>query len=111
MLNPGGKPMLANDPHLELTTPSIWYEMHLSAGDLNVIGVALPAIPGVVIGHNEHIAWGLTNGMVDDVDFYFEKVNPENPNQYWGDGAWQPFTTIAEDIAVKGGDSVRIELR
>ncbi|MFQ6114919.1 MAG: penicillin acylase family protein, partial [bacterium] len=71
-----GKPLLANDPHLELTTPSIWYEMHLSGGDINVAGVALPGSPGIVIGHNQKIAWGLTNGMVDDADFYVEKLNP-----------------------------------
>ncbi|HEX9652557.1 MAG TPA: penicillin acylase family protein, partial [bacterium] len=106
-----GKPLLANDPHLELTTPSIWYEMHLSCGDLNVTGVSLPGTPGILIGHNEDIAWGLTNGMVDDVDFYIEKINPDNPKQYWDGKAWLDFQIYEEEIAVKDSTPVKLEIK
>ncbi|MFQ5651834.1 MAG: penicillin acylase family protein [bacterium] len=106
-----GKPILANDPHLELVTPSVWYELHLAGGDFNVAGVALPGVPGIVIGHNQEIAWGLTNGMVDDVDFYFERVNPDNPNQYWDGHAWVEFRTFEEKIFVKDAEPISLELR
>ncbi len=106
-----GKPLLANDPHLELMTPSIWYEMHLSCGELNVAGVTLPGTPGILIGHNEHIAWGLTNGMVDDVDFYVEQINPENPNQYLNGKKWQDFEQIEETILVKDNNPVTMQIQ
>ncbi len=70
-----GKPLLANDPHLLISQPSRWYVMHLSAPGLNVAGVTIPGVPGVVIGHNRAIAWGMTNLMADDVDFFVEQVN------------------------------------
>jgi len=98
-----GKPLLANDPHLGLTLPSVWYEMHLAAGsELEVVGVTFPGLPGVVLGHNRDIAWGFTNGMVDDLDFYLEKINPENPDEYWRDGGWKKMEVIEENIPVKG---------
>ncbi len=106
-----GKPLLANDPHLELSAPSVWYEMHLKGGDIDVAGVSLPGIPGIVIGHNRFIAWGLTNGMVDDVDFYRERVNPENSNQYWTSEGWRDFDIIREKIAVKNQDTLTMEIR
>ncbi|MFQ5865687.1 MAG: penicillin acylase family protein [bacterium] len=105
-----GKPLLANDPHLELTTPSVWYEMHLSGGDINVAGVALPGMPGIVIGHNQKIAWGLTNGMVDDADFYIEKLNPEDSLQYWYRGKWENLEIIEEQIVVKGADPILLQI-
>jgi penicillin G amidase len=70
-----GKPMLANDPHLLISQPSRWYIMHLSAPGINVGGVTIPGVPGIVIGHNSAIAWGMTNLMADDVDFFTERVN------------------------------------
>ncbi|MFQ5752698.1 MAG: penicillin acylase family protein, partial [bacterium] len=106
-----GKPLLANDPHLELTMPSIWYEMHLSGGEINVAGVALPGTPGVLIGHNQKIAWGLTNGMVDDVDFFVEKVNPDNPEQYWNGRTWIDFKQVEEKILVKDENPVTLQIQ
>ncbi len=106
-----GKPLLANDPHLELTAPSIWYEMHLSCGELNVIGVSLVGAPGILIGHNEDIAWGLTNGMLDDVDFYIEQINPENPNQYQDGKAWRDFQIIEEEIAVRDSTPIKMQIK
>lgn len=70
-----GKPLLANDPHLLAAQPARWYAMHLSAPGLNVAGVSLPGIPGIVIGHNGCIAWGMTNLMADDVDFFVERIS------------------------------------
>lgn len=106
-----GKPLLANDPHLELTAPSIWYEMHLSCPDFDAIGVSLPGTPGILIGHNEDIAWGLTNGMLDDVDFYIERSNPDNPKQYWDGRNWLDFQILEEEIMVKDSTPVKFEIK
>ncbi|MFQ5630357.1 MAG: penicillin acylase family protein, partial [bacterium] len=99
-----GKPILANDPHLNLNFPSIWYEMHLVGGNFDVMGVTFPGVPGVVIGHNRAAAWGLTNGMIDDADFYFEQINPADPEQYWDGKSWQLFKIFREEIKVKDAD-------
>ncbi|MCG3158718.1 MAG: Acyl-homoserine lactone acylase QuiP [bacterium] len=106
-----GKPILANDPHLGLALPSVWYEMHLSAGDFEVAGVAFPGAPGIVLGSNRAIAWGFTNGMVDDLDFYFEKLNPQNPEEFWNGQAWEKLVTRRERIPVKDADSVEFLVR
>ena len=72
-----GMPLMANDMHLGLMAPGIWYQMHqVVEGKLNVTGVALPGAPYVIAGHNEDIAWGMTNVTVDDIDFYLETINP-----------------------------------
>ena len=106
-----GKPLLANDPHLELTLPSIWYEMHLVAPGIDVAGQTLAGLPGVVIGHNRAIAWGLTNGMADDLDFYVERLNPDNPEQYLYDGTWNALEADVETINVKGGKPETLTIR
>ncbi len=106
-----GKPMLANDPHLGLTLPSVWYEMHLSAGSLDVAGQTLAGAPGVVLGHNRAIAWGFTNGMADDLDFYQERLNPDNPKEYWDGQTWQPLQFLSEQINVKGAEPVQFAIR
>ncbi len=96
-----GKPILANDPHLPLMVPSVWYQMHLSSPTHEVAGVALPGLPGIVIGHNENIAWGLTNGMVDDVDFYLEQTGSDTSETYWDGKKWQRFSVHEEEILVR----------
>jgi penicillin amidase len=105
-----GKPILANDPHLELTTPSLFWEVHLVCPTLNVSGVALAGIPGISVGHNQDVAWGITNVMLDDVDFYVERLNPENPQQYWYIDHWEEMRVVEEAIEVKGGDTVKTEI-
>jgi penicillin amidase len=105
-----GKPILANDPHLGLTNPSIWWEVHMVCPTINVSGFAIPGVPGVAIGHNLHIAWGITNVMVDDVDFYIEKINPENPRQYWFKDHWEEMKVKEETIRVKGQDPIKTEI-
>lgn len=97
-----GSPILCNDPHLGQTAPSIWYECHLAAGDIDVVGVSFPGTPGVVIGHNRHIAWGVTNAISDVEDLYIEKFNPQNPHQYEYQGKWEEAQVIREEIVVKG---------
>ncbi len=106
-----GKPILANDPHLSIKMPILWYEIHLSAPGINLYGVSLPALPFVVIGHNDHIAWGLTNVMMDDADLIIEKVNPDNPDQYWFNGKWVDFVQKVDTIKVKGGKPYILKTR
>src|SRR5215467_14052321 len=104
-----GSPILCNDPHLGQAVPSIWYECHLVAGDINVIGASFPGTPGVTIGHNQHIAWGVTNAISDVEDLYIEKFNPQNPHQYEYRGKWEEAQIIREEIKVKGRKTPVIE--
>ena len=97
-----GAPILCNDPHLGQAAPSIWYECHLVAGDIDVVGASFPGAPGIVIGHNQHIAWGVTNAISDVQDLYIEKFNPQNPQQYEFQGQWENATIVREEIRVKG---------
>lgn len=97
-----GKPLLANDTHLELSIPPIWYEIHLTAPGWNVKGFTLPGAPLVVIGHNDRIAWGFTNNGADVEDLYIETFNPSSPDEYRVKGAWQKAQVIDEVIHVKG---------
>ena len=106
-----GMPLFSNDMHLELNAPGIWYQMHQCVeGGINVTGVALPGQPCVVAGHNDYIAWGMTNVMVDDMDFYLEKVNPENRYQYKFNGEWKEMDVRKEIIKISGGEEVEREL-
>jgi penicillin amidase len=97
-----GKPLLANDTHLELSIPSIWYQVHLTAPGWNVAGFTFPGAPLVVIGHNEHIAWGFTNNGADVQDLYIEAFNPDAPDKYRVNGAWKKAQILDEVIHVKG---------
>src|SRR6266705_4403379 len=97
-----GKPLLANDTHLDLMMPSIWYEVHLTAPDWNVKGLTLPGAPMVIIGHNERIAWGFTNNGADVQDLYIETLNPDLPDEYRVKGAWTKAQIFDETIRVKG---------
>ncbi len=96
-----GRPLLANDPHLGVEMPSIWYEVHVIAAGLDVAGVTLPSTPFVVIGHNTRIAWGLTNTGADVVDFYVEDVDMTR-RQYLYRGAWRPLSVTTFAIDVRG---------
>jgi penicillin G amidase len=96
-----GKPLLANDPHLAPTAPSIWYLIHLSAPGLRVAGVSLPGAPGVIIGHNERIAWGMTNLGPDVQDLYRETFDPANPRRYKTPAGWREAEVRREEIKVR----------
>ena len=97
-----GKPLLANDTHLELSMPPIWYEAHLTAPGYNVKGFALPGGPLVVIGHNDRIAWGFTNNGADVQDLYIETLNPANSDEYRVKNAWTKAEIRDEVIHVRG---------
>jgi penicillin amidase len=97
-----GKPLLANDTHLELNIPSIWYEVHLTAPGCNVKGFTFPGAPLVIIGHNDRIAWGFTNNGADVQDLYIETINPASPDEYRVRVAWTRAQVIDETIRVKG---------
>lgn len=105
-----GRPILANDPHRAYAAPSLRYITHLSAPGMEVIGAGEPALPGISIGHNGTIAFGLTIFSIDQEDLYVYQLNPANPGQYQYQGRWLPFTVIKERIAVKGGAAVPVEL-
>ena len=103
-----GKPLLANDPHLGINMPAIWYEIGLRGpSGMDAIGFSFPGEPGVVIGHNAFIAWGVTNVGADDTDLYLETLDPAaHPGQYEYNGQWLPLATRQETINVRGGHSV-----
>jgi penicillin G amidase len=106
-----GKPLLANDPHLPSSAPSIWYMMHLSAPGLRVAGVTAAGLPGIVIGHNDSIAWGFTNVGPDVSDLYIEKFDKENPRLYMTPAGWREAEVRHEEIKVrKSFTSVEIDV-
>jgi len=113
-----GKPLLANDPHLGIQMPSIWYEMGLHCTTVgadcpyDMAGYTFAGEPGVIIGHNARIAWGVTNVGPDVQDLYVEKVNPDNPYEYMVNGHWEKMTVLHESIKVKGEtEPVRFNVR
>jgi penicillin amidase len=104
-----GRPLLANDPHLQLEFPGIWYEMHLVAADLDVIGVTVPGTPFVVIGHNARLAWGLTNTGADVQDLFIERVDLQRKRSLY-QGQWTPVEVTRVDIAVRGQEAQAFEI-
>ena len=107
-----GKPVVANDPHREVTHPSLRYIFHLNAPGWNVIGAGEPPFVGVAIGHNERLAWGLTIVGTDQHDVYVEEVNPANPNEVrWQRRLGAAPRSSAREIAVKGGAPQTVELK
>jgi penicillin G amidase len=107
----GGKPILANDPHLGLRTPSVWYLARLTAPGYSVSGATLPGVAGVVIGTNSRIAWALTSLEPDVQDLYVEDVDPADPSRYRWRGGWRRFETRRETIRVRGSGDVSIDVR
>src|SRR5258707_10520686 len=105
-----GKPLLANDTHLELMLPPIWYEVHITAPGWNVKGFTLPGAPLVIIGHNDRIAWGFTNNGADVQDLYIETFNPAAPDEYRVRGSWTKAQIIDETIRVKGAPDEHLQV-
>lgn len=116
-LTASGKPLLANDPHLGAQMPSIWYEIGLhclqksDSCPYEVTGFSFAGAPGVIIGHNDRIAWGFTNVGPDVQDLFVERVNPENPNQYEVNGEWVDMEIVSETIRVAGKEPVELSVR
>lgn len=96
-----GKPLLANDPHLNPTVPSIWHMVHLSMPGMRLSGVTTPGFPGVLIGHNEHIAWGATNLGPDVQDVYLETFDETNPRKYKTQNGWKDADVFREEIKIR----------
>lgn len=97
-----GFPILANDPHLDLSLPSIWYQIQLHAPGLNAYGVSLPGAPGVIIGFNQKTAWGVTNVAADVLDFYQIKFQDNSHQKYWYENQWKSTSTRIETIKIRG---------
>jgi penicillin amidase len=112
-----GSAFLANDPHLSSQMPSIWYQVDLVCKPktlqcpYSVTGFSFAGVPGVIIGHNEDIAWGFTNVGPDVMDLFIEKVNPQNPDEYEADGNWVEFDQRTETLLVAGGETLKITIR
>ena len=106
-----GKPLLANDPHLKLSTPALWYFARLEMPGLKVAGATMPGLPFVVLGQNEHIAWGFTNTGPDVQDLYLERIKPDDAGKYQTPEGWAAFETFAETIHVKGRPDVPVTVR
>jgi len=110
-LSATGKPVVANDPHREVTNPSLRYIVHLNAPGWNVIGAGEAPFVGVALGHNDRLGWGLTIVGTDQEDVYVEEVNPANANEVKWHGAWEPITVVHEAIKVKGEAARAIDLK
>jgi penicillin G amidase len=107
-----GKPIVCNDMHLGLNIPGIWYQIHeVIPGKLDVSGLLLPGQPMVICGHNKRIAWGMTNAFVDNVDYYEEKINPQDSMQFMHNGEWMPIKIQKEIIRIKGGKSTERQIK
>ncbi|MCW3073998.1 MAG: acyl-homoserine-lactone acylase [Flaviaesturariibacter sp.] len=97
-----GAPLLANDPHLTLSLPSIWYEMQITTPTMNVYGATFPGSPSVIIGFNDHIAFGFTNAMRDVKDYYAIRFKDASKKEYWYNGGWTPTRLKIEEVKIKG---------
>jgi penicillin G amidase len=106
-----GKPLLANDPHRTIALPSLRYIVHLTAPGWDVVGATEPALPGVSIGHNQDIAWGLTVFPIDQEDLFLEALNPRNPNEYRTATGWATMRVEREVFYIKDGEDVSEELK
>lgn len=106
-----GKPLLANDPHLSHSVPSVWYMIHLKAPGLNVTGVSFPGVPAIIIGHNERIAWGATNTGPDVQDLYAESFNLRDPKKYLHKLEWVAAEEREETVKVRGARDYRFTVK
>jgi penicillin amidase len=106
-----GGSLLANDPHLDFTAPTIWYLARLQFASGGVIGATIPGVPAVLLGRSDALGWGLTSSYLDDQDVVMERVNPDNTEQYDSGAGWKKFTSRRSIITVKDHDPVTITLR
>ncbi|MYD66646.1 MAG: penicillin acylase family protein [Chloroflexi bacterium] len=101
-----GAPLLACDPHVRAGVPSLFHVAHIRGGDLDVIGASVPGVPGVVIGHNRDVAWGMTAGLADVSDCYIEEFDPQQPARYRTPDGWERARSRVERIHVRGGEPI-----
>jgi len=101
-----GKPIVASDPHVPFGAVSIWHEVHLRGGSFNVAGIAYAGVPGIMIGRNERVAWGVTNNICSQRDLYMEKTDPQHPGCFLHGGRWEPARERQETIRVKSAEPV-----
>jgi len=106
-----GRPILANDPHRAIVLPSLRYVVHLVAPGWDVMGAGEPALPGVAIGHNQHVAWGITVFAVDQQDLYVETTDAADPLRYKTEKGWERMRVEEEEFRIKGKPSVRIPIK
>lgn len=106
-----GRPILANDPHRSHSVPSLRYAAHLSTPEVDVIGAGEPALPGISIGHNGHIAFGLTIFSIDQEDLYVYETNPDSPDEYRYQGDWEPMEVVEEEIPVAGREPDKVRMK
>lgn len=106
-----GAPLLANDPHLKLSAPALWYFARIETPAGKVAGATMPGLPTVVLGQNEHIAWGFTNTGPDVQDLYLERLQPGDPSRYQTPQGWEKFDSFTETIRVKGQPDVNLTVR
>jgi penicillin amidase len=106
-----GRPILANDPHLSIGGANPRHVIHLTAPGFDVIGGGSPGLPGIMQGHTDRFAFGRTNFHIDQTDLYVLRTNPDDPEQYWHEGAWKRFETYEDQIPVRGGAAQTVTLR
>jgi len=106
-----GGALLAGDPHLHLTLPSIWFQLTMDSPNYHAAGVGLPGTPVVLIGHNQHIAWSLTDAQNQQTFFYSEKEDAAHPGMYFWNGAWQKYRTVSYEIPVLGGQATHLDVK
>lgn len=106
-----GRPILSNDIHLDYSLPSLWYEIQLSSPSQNVYGAALPGAPGIVLGFNSSLAWAVTNGGDDLLDWYELRFRDEKRREYLHEGEWRPVVESETTISVKGREPIRLALK
>lgn len=107
----GGAPLLANDPHLKLSAPALWYFARLELPGWKLAGATMPGLPLLVLGQNQRVAWGFTNTAPDVQDLYLERIKPDDATQYQTPDGWAPFETAEEVIRVKGAPEVKLQVR
>jgi penicillin amidase len=106
-----GGALLAGDPHLHLTLPAIWFQLTMDSPNYHAAGVSIPGTPVVLIGHNQHIAWSLTDAQNQQTFFYQEHEDASHPNQYMWKGSWQTYKTVGYDIPVLGGQTQHLTVK
>ncbi len=106
-----GKPLLANDPHLRLEVPSVWYLAHVSTPDFEIVGATLPGLPFPLLGRTRNLAWGFTNTGPDVQDLFIERLDPDDPTRYLTPEGSVPFEVRSETIAVSGEEPVELVVR